>query len=161
FDLKKAKDRSHIVEGLIKAISILDELIQTIRSSKNKSNAKEKIISEYNFSDEQAEAILALQLYRLTNTDITSLENEQTELTKEIEGLESINSNENDLISKMKKELKAIKKQYHSERRTEIEDEIDDIKIDIEVTVASEEVLVSVTKDGYIKRTSLRSYSAS
>src|SRR5699024_4073039 len=87
FDLKIAKDRSHIVEGLIKAISILDELIQTIRSSKNKSNAKEKIISEYNFSDEQAEAILALQLYRLTNTDITSLENEQTELTKEIEVL--------------------------------------------------------------------------
>ena len=161
FDLKKAKDRSHIVEGLIKAISILDELIQTIRSSKNKSNAKEKIISEYNFTDAQAEAILALQLYRLTNTDITSLKNEQTELTKEIKGLESILSKESVLLSKMKKELKAIKKQYHSERRSEIEDEIDDIKIDIEVTVASEEVLVSVTKDGYIKRTSLRSYSAS
>src|SRR5690625_6825802 len=93
-----------------------------------KSNAKEKNISEYNFSDEQAEAILALQLYRLTNTDNTSLENEQTELTKEIEGLESTLSNENVLLSKMKKELKAIKKQYHSERRTEIEDEIDDIK---------------------------------
>src|SRR5699024_5273552 len=110
---------------------------------------------------EQAKAILALQLYRLANTDITSLKNEQTEITKEKEGLESIISNESDLLSKMKKELKAIEKQYHYARRSEIEDEIDDIQIDIEMTVASEEVLDSVTKDGYIKRTSLRSYSAS
>lgn len=161
FDLTKAKDRSHIVEGLTKAISILDELIQTIRTSANKSDAKEKIIAQYDFSDLQAEAVLSLQLYRLTNTDITSLTKEQAELSTEIKLLESILSSEKVLLSKIKKELKAVKKEYHSERRTTIVAEIEDIKIDIEVTVASEEVLVSMTKDGYIKRTSLRSYSAS
>ncbi len=161
FDLKKAKDRSHIVEGLIKAISILDELIQTIRTSANKSDAKDKIMEQYNFSDLQAEAILALQLYRLTNTDITMLTKEQDELTKEIKGLEAILSSEKVLLSKIKKELKKVKKEYHSDRQTQIVDEIEEIKIDIEVTVASEEVLVSITKDGYLKRTSLRSYSAS
>lgn len=161
FDLKKAQDRSHIVEGLIKAISILDELIQTIRTSANKKDAKEKIMQHYDFSDPQAEAILALQLYRLTNTDITLLTKEQETLTKEITGLENILSNEKVLLSKIKKELKAVKKEYNSDRKTEIEDEIEEIKIDIEVTVASEEVVVSVSKDGYLKRTSIRSYSAS
>lgn len=161
FDLTKAKDRSHIVEGLIKAISVLDELIQTIRTSANKSDAKEKIMAQYKFSDLQAEAILSLQLYRLTNTDITSLTEEQAELTKEINALEDILSSEKVLLSKIKKELKTVKKEYNSPRRTEIVAEIEDIKIDIEVTVASEEVLVSMTKDGYIKRTSLRSYTAS
>ena len=161
FDLNKAKNRSHIVEGLIKAISVLDELIQTIRNSANKSDAKNKIMDQYGFSDTQAEAILALQLYRLTNTDITLLTNEQEELKKEIESLESILASEKVLLTKIKKELRAVKKQYNSPRQTEIFDEIEEIKIDIEVTVASEEVLVSVTKDGYVKRTSLRSYSAS
>lgn len=161
FDLKKAQDRSHIVEGLIKAISILDELIQTIRTSTNKKDAKEKIMKQYGFSDSQSEAILALQLYRLTNTDITLLTKEQKALVKEIEELENILSNEKVLLSKIKKELKTVKKEYHSDRKTEVEDEIEEIKIDIEVTVASEEVVVSVSKDGYLKRTSIRSYSAS
>lgn len=161
FDLKKAQDRSHIVEGLIKAISILDELIQTIRTSTNKKDAKEKIMKQYGFSDPQSEAILALQLYRLTNTDITLLTKEQKALVKEIEELENILSNEKVLLSKIKKELKTVKKEYHSDRKTEVEDEIEEIKIDIEVTVASEEVVVSVSKDGYLKRTSIRSYSAS
>src|SRR5699024_1635869 len=128
FDLKKAQDRSHIVEGLIKAISILDELIQTIRTSTNKKDAKEKIMKQYGFSDSQSEAILALQLYRLTNTDITLLTKEQKALVKEIEELENILSNEKVLLSKIKKELKTVKKEYHSDRKTEVEDEIEEIK---------------------------------
>ena len=161
FDLTKAKDRSHIVEGLIKAISILDELIQTIRTSNNKSDAKEKIMTKYDFTDLQAEAILALQLYRLTNTDITLLTKEHTELSEQISGLEAILGSDKVLLSKIKKELKQLKKKYNSQRLTKIENEIEEIKIDIQVTVASEDVLVSVTKDGYLKRTSLRSYTAS
>lgn len=161
FDLEKAKDRAHIVEGLIKAISILDELIVTIRSSKDKSDAKKRIIAAYGFTEAQAEAIVMLQLYRLTNTDITQLEKEADELRKKIIEMESILGSEKKLYQTIKKELKQIKKQFSDSRRTRIEDEIEELKINIEVTVASEDVLVSVTRDGYLKRTSLRSYSAS
>ncbi|WP_068672243.1 DNA topoisomerase IV subunit A [Oceanobacillus sp. Castelsardo] len=161
FDLKKAKDRAHIVEGLIKAISILDELIATIRASKDKQDAKRQIIAKYDFTDAQAEAIVMLQLYRLTNTDITQLEKEANELKKEINQLEEILNSEKKLFQTIKQDLRNIKKTFADERRTVIEDEIEEIKIDIDVVVASEDVLVSVTKDGYIKRTSLRSYTAS
>jgi len=161
FDLKKARDRAHIVEGLIKAISILDELIATIRASKDKQDAKRQIIAKYDFTDAQAEAIVMLQLYRLTNTDITQLEKEADELKNEINRLEEILNSEKKLSQTIKKDLKNIKKIFADQRRTVIEDEIEEIKIDIDVMVASEDVLVSVTKDGYIKRTSLRSYSAS
>ena len=160
-DLHKAKERSHIVEGLIKAISILDELIQTIRASKNKADAKANIIAAYAFSDEQAEAILALQLYRLTNTDITELTEEQEELHKKIAKYEEILASPKKLLQTIKKDLRDIKKTYANNRLTEIEAKIEEIKINIEVTVPSETTIVSVTKEGYIKRTSLRSYSAS
>jgi len=161
FDLEKAKDRAHIVEGLIKAISILDELIVTIRSSKDKSDAKKRIITQYGFTEAQAEAIVMLQLYRLTNTDITQLEKEADELRKKIIDMESILGSEKKLYQTIKKELKQIKKLFSDSRRTKIEDKIEELKINIEVTVASEDVLVSVTRDGYLKRTSLRSYAAS
>lgn len=161
FDLKRAKDRAHIVEGLIKAISILDELIATIRASKNKADAKKQIIDKYEFTEAQAEAIVMLQLYRLTNTDITSLEKEAEELRDEISNLESILSSDKKLLQSIKKDLRKIKKQYGSSRLTSIESEIEELTIDIEVTVPSEDVLVSMTREGYIKRTSLRSYSAS
>ena len=161
FDLKKAKDRAHIVEGLIKAISILDKLIATIRASKDKRDAKEQIIAKYDFSDAQAEAIVMLQLYRLTNTDITSLEKEAAELRETIEKLEAILASENKLLQTIKKGLREIKRTFVDQRRTVIEDKIEELKINIEVTVASEDVLVSATRDGYLKRTSLRSYSAS
>lgn len=161
FDLKKAKDRAHIVEGLIKAISILDELIATIRVSKDKRDAKERIVARYDFSEAQAEAIVMLQLYRLTNTDITSLEKEAAELRKVIEKLEAILGNEDKLFQTIKRDLKQIKKTYADQRRTVIEDKIEELKINIEVMVASEDVLVSTTRDGYVKRTSLRSHSAS
>ncbi|WP_010649093.1 DNA topoisomerase IV subunit A [Oceanobacillus massiliensis] len=161
FDLKKAKDRAHIVEGLIKAISILDELIATIRASKDKSDAKQRIIAAYDFTEAQAEAIVMLQLYRLTNTDITQLEKEAADLRKTILGLEAILGSEKKLFQTIKKDLREIKKSFAEQRRTVIEDQIEELKINIEVTVASEDVLVSVTHDGYIKRTSLRSYGAS
>ncbi|MYL45348.1 DNA topoisomerase IV subunit A [Virgibacillus halodenitrificans] len=161
FDLRKAKDRAHIVEGLIKAISILDELIATIRSSKDKQDAKKQIIAKYDFTEAQAEAIVMLQLYRLTNTDITSLEKEADELRKKIAEYESMLQSENKLFQSIKKDLRQLKKQYSDRRRTVIEEQIEELKINIEVMVASEDVLVSTTRDGYIKRTSLRSYAAS
>ena len=161
YDLKQATDRAHIVEGLIKAISILDELIATIRASKDKGDAKKRIIEKYQFSEPQAEAIVMLQLYRLTNTDITSLEKEAKELRKQITELESILASEKKLLQTIKKDLKKIKKTFSTKRRSLIEDEIEELTVDIEVTVTSEEVLTSVTREGYVKRTSLRSYAAS
>ncbi|MFD2045763.1 DNA topoisomerase IV subunit A [Ornithinibacillus salinisoli] len=161
FDLKHAQDRAHIVEGLIKAISILDELIATIRASKDKQDAKRQIITKYDFTEAQAEAIVMLQLYRLTNTDISSLEQEAAELRKKITDLESILASEKKLFQTIKSDLRQLKKTYASQRRTTIQDKIEELTIDIEVMVASEDVLVSATRDGYIKRTSLRSYSAS
>ncbi|MDC3416275.1 DNA topoisomerase IV subunit A [Aquibacillus salsiterrae] len=161
FDLRKAKERSHIVDGLIKAISILDELIATIRASKDKQDAKARIQAAYGFTEPQAEAIVNLQLYRLTNTDITSLQKESEELQAKIQELELILTNESRLLDVIKADLKGLKKKYADPRRTVIEDKIEELKINLEVTVASEDVLVSVTKDGYVKRTSLRSYAAS
>lgn len=161
FDLNKANTRAHIVEGLIKAISILDELIVTIRSSKNKRDAKAKLIDLYQFTDEQAEAIVMLQLYRLTNTDITALKSESATLRTEIAKQEAVLQSEKKLFQSIKKDLRQIKKKYADGRRTIIENEIEELNINIEVMIASEDVLVSVTKSGYIKHTSLRSYSAS
>ncbi|MFC3038861.1 DNA topoisomerase IV subunit A [Virgibacillus xinjiangensis] len=161
YDLRKAKNRAHIVEGLIKAVSILDQLITTIRESKDKQDAKRRIIEAYGFTEVQAEAIVMLQLYRLTNTDITMLEKEAEELQKKIAEYESILSNEKKLHQTIKKDLKEIKKTFAEPRKTLIEDKIEELKINIEVMIASEDVLTSVTRDGYVKRTSLRSYAAS
>ncbi|MCQ6265952.1 DNA topoisomerase IV subunit A [Fictibacillus sp. WQ 8-8] len=161
YDLNKAKERQHVVEGLIKAISILDEVIAIIRGSKDKRNAKDNLIQKYSFTEAQAEAIVTLQLYRLTNTDVTTLENEASELEKKIAYLTGILNSEAKLFNVIKKELAEIKKKYSDERRTKIEDEIQEIKINMEVMIPSEEVMVTVTKDGYSKRSSLRSYSAS
>jgi topoisomerase IV subunit A len=160
-DLKKASDRQHIVEGLMKALSILDEVIATIRASKDKKDAKNNLIDQYKFTEAQSEAIVSLQLYRLTNTDITALREEAEELQKLIAELTEILESENKLFNVIKKELKAIKKQFADARRTQIEEKIEEIKINLEVLIASEDVMVSVTRDGYIKRTSLRSYAAS
>ncbi|MCR6096391.1 DNA topoisomerase IV subunit A [Salipaludibacillus agaradhaerens] len=161
FDLNKAKTRAHIVEGLIKAISILDDVIATIRESKDKGHAKEQLQQRYQFSEPQSEAIVNLQLYRLTNTDITTLEQEAKELQDTIEKLESILATDQNLISEIKKELRRIKKTYSENRRTMIEEEIEDLKINLEVVVPSEDVRVTVTREGYVKRSSIRSYTAS
>ncbi|KAA9196413.1 DNA topoisomerase IV subunit A [Enterococcus durans] len=161
FDLKKAQKRQHIVEGLMKALSILDEVIATIRESKDKKDAKKNLVDVFQFTEEQAEAIVTLQLYRLTNTDITELRAESESLIAQITELNKILSDDKELFSVMKKELREVKKKYANARMTKIEDEIEEIKIDTKVLVAQEDVVVSVTKEGYVKRTSLRSYSAS
>ncbi len=160
FDLEHAKARMHIVEGLIKAISILDEVIKVIRSSKNKQDSINNLVKKFNFTNEQAEAIVNLQLYRLTNTDISVLEEEFNNLKKIIKALELILSDEENLKAVMKDELRKIKKEYATDRITEIKDEITEIKIDTESMIPKEDCIVVVTRDGYIKRTSYRSYSA-
>lgn len=161
YELNKAKERQHIVEGLIKAISILDEVIATIRASKDKKDAKNNLIAKFQFTEQQAEAIVTLQLYRLTNTDITALQKEDEELSKKIDELTSILASEKKLFSVIKKELLQVKKTFADARRTKIEAEIEEIVINLEVLIPSEDVIVTVTKDGYIKRTSIRSYTAS
>ncbi|OCA91971.1 DNA topoisomerase IV subunit A [Pseudobacillus wudalianchiensis] len=161
YELAKAKARQHIVEGLIKALSILDEVIATIRASKDKRDAKANLMTAFDFTEAQAEAIVSLQLYRLTNTDITALQKEAEELAAEVEQLTAILASEKKLTSVIKKELKEVRKKYNDTRRTVIEKEIEEIKVNLEVLIPNEEVVVTVTKDGYIKRTSLRSYSAS
>ncbi len=161
FDLAHAKARYHIVEGLIKCISILDEVIKVIRASKNKQDAKMNLVKEFEFTEEQAEAIVILQLYRLTNTDVVALENEKASLEKIIKGLSAILGSEEVLKSVMKKDLNDVKENYKTPRITEIKDQITEIKIDTTAMIPKEDVVVLVTKDGYIKRTSFRSYTAS
>ena len=161
FDLEHAKARMHIVEGLIKALDILDEVIQTIRSSKNKSDAIANLVKEYLFTEKQAEAIVNLQLYRLTNTDVDVLKEEYNNLLIIIRGLEEILADENKLKSVMKDELRKIKNEYATPRKTEIKEEVTEIKIDTEAMIPKEDCIVVTTKDGYVKRVSLRSYQAS
>ena len=161
FDLAHAKARYHIVEGLIKCISILDEVIKVIRGSKNKSDAKDNLVKEFEFTEEQAEAIVTLQLYRLTNTDVVALENEKANLEKIISGLTAILGSEEVLKSVMKKDLRNVRDEYQTPRLTDIKEEITEIKIDETAMIPKEDVVVAVTKDGYIKRTSFRSYTSS
>ena len=150
FDLDRAKSEMHIVEGLIKALSILDDVIKTIRGSKNKADAKENLVKLYEFSEKQAEAIVMLQLYKLTNTDVTELMERKDSLIALIKELDEI----------MKDELRSIKKEYAAERKTLIEDEISEIKIDTTQMIPKEDCIVVVTKEGYVKRVSPRSYNA-
>ena len=161
FDLAHAKARYHIVEGLIKCISILDEVIKVIRGSKNKADAKDNLVKEFEFTEEQAEAIVTLQLYRLTNTDVVALENEKANLEKIISGLTAILGSEEVLKSVMKKDLRNVRDEYKTPRLTDIKEEITEIKIDETAMIPKEDVVVAVTKDGYIKRTSFRSYTSS
>lgn len=159
FDLDRAKSEMHIVEGLIKALSILDDVIKTIRGSKNKADAKENLVKLYEFSEKQAEAIVMLQLYKLTNTDVTELMERKDSLLSLIKELEEILNDENKLKSVMKDELRSIKKEYAAERKTLIEDEISEIKIDTTQMIPKEDCIVVVTKEGYVKRVSPRSYN--
>lgn len=161
YELDKAEKRQHIVDGLIKALSILDEVIATIRGSKDKKDAKNNLIIQHQFTEEQAEAIVTLQLYRLTNTDITQLKEEAESLELLIAELQKIITNEAELLKVIKKELREVKKQYGQQRLTDIQEEIQEIKIETEVLVTQEDVVVTVTHEGYIKRSSLRSYAAS
>ena len=161
YDLDHAEKRMHIVEGLMKALSILDEVIALIRHSKNKKDAKDNLVKEFDFTEAQAEAIVMLQLYRLTNTDIVALEEEHEELQKLIEDYRNILDNHDALLNVIKEELTDIRKRFKTSRLSSIEAEISEIKIDKEIIVPSEEVILSVTRHGYIKRTSTRSFNAS
>ncbi len=161
YELRKASERQHIVAGLMKALSILDEVIATIRASKDKRNAKDNLIAKFQFTEPQAEAIVSLQLYRLTNTDITALRKEAEELARKIEELTLILGSEQKLLTVIKKDLKEVKKRFADERRSLVQAEIEELKINLEVMVPNEDVIVTVTDQGYVKRTSQRSYAAS
>ncbi len=161
FDLDVYKERMHIIEGLIKALSILDDVIKTIRASKNKADAEINLSKEYGFTDRQSKAIVALQLYKLTNTDVTELKAEFEDLKNKIKALELILSDENKLKSLMKHELKKVKDEYGTSRKTEIRDEITEIKIDTVKMIPKEDVIVVVSNEGYIKRVSNRSMESS
>lgn len=161
FDKEKAEKRLHIVEGLIRVISILDEVIALIRASENKADAKENLKVSYDFTEEQAEAIVTLQLYRLTNTDVVVLQEEEAELRGKIAMLAAIIGDERTMYNLMKKELREVKRQFATPRLSSLEDTAKVIEIDTASLIAEEDTYVSVTKAGYIKRTSPRSFSAS
>ena len=160
FDLEHSKKRLHIVEGFIKALDILDEVIKTIRKSKNKADAIENLVKEYDFTTEQATAIVMMQLYKLTNTDVTDLQNEHANLLELIKYLTSVINDESVLKVVMKEELRSIKKEFASPRRTIIKDEITEIKIDELSMIPKEDFIVSVSKSGYIKKLSVKVYNA-
>ena len=161
FDKAKAEKRLHIVEGLIRVISILDEVIALIRASENKADAKENLKVSYDFTEEQAEAIVTLQLYRLTNTDVVVLEEEEAELRERIAMLAAIIGDERTMYNLMKRELRDVKKKFGNPRLSELQDTANAIEIDTASLIVEEETYVSVTRSGYIKRTSPRSFSAS
>lgn len=160
FDLEHSKKRLHIVEGFIKALDILDEVIKTIRKSKNKADAIENLVKEYLFTTEQATAIVMMQLYKLTNTDVTDLQNEHANILELIKYLTSVINDESVLKGVMKEELRSIKKEFATPRRTIIKDEITEIKIDELSMIPKEDFIVSVSKSGYIKKLSVKVYNA-
>ena len=160
FDLGKAKQRLEIVEGLIHALDILDQVIKTIRASKDKKDAKNNLIKEFDFTPNQAEAIVSLQLYRLTNTDVNQLKAEQADLNEKIATYEDILNNQDVLEKVVVKELNQVKKDFGSPRRTEITEKAAKIEINEKALVADETVRVLVSRDGYLKRSSLRSYQS-
>ncbi|AIG65400.1 DNA topoisomerase IV subunit A [Weissella tructae] len=161
YDLKKALNRQHIVTGLIKMMSILDQVIATIRGSKDRKDAKNNLVQTFDFTEVQAEAIVTMQLYRLTNTDVTQLEAENTELSEKIQHFNLVLSDPKALRKVLRDELKAIKKEYATPRLSTIEAEVEELKIDQNVTVVTEDVMLLVSKGGYVKRSSIRSYNAS
>ncbi|ALL03064.1 Topoisomerase IV subunit A [Streptococcus anginosus] len=161
FDKAKAEKRLHIVEGLIRVISILDEVIALIRASENKADAKENLKVSYDFTEEQAEAIVTLQLYRLTNTDVVILEEEQAELREKIAMLSAIIGDERTMYNLMKRELREVKKKFGNPRLSELQDTANAIEIDTASLIVEEETFVSVTRGGYLKRTSPRSFNSS
>lgn len=161
YELEKAEERAHVLEGLVKALNILDEVIETIKASKNKSNASDNLIAKFGFTERQADAILTLQLYRLTNLEITQLEKEHGEISKKIKQLRAILDSEKKLMAVIEAELLEIKEKYQIERRSSIQNEVDELKVKLEVLVNSEDVLFTISHEGYIKRTSMLSFTRS
>jgi topoisomerase-4 subunit A len=160
-ELDIAKKRYHIVEGFIKAINVLDEVIATIRNSKSKKDASDNLMSKFEFSDAQAQAILELMLYRLTGLEIEIFEKEYANLGKIIKKLEKILSSEKELLKVVKTELKEISDKYGNKRRTQVIKDDNKSKIDIEELIVVEEVMITISKDGFIKRIPLKNYNRS
>ncbi|MCK9862610.1 DNA gyrase subunit A [Paenibacillus sp. ATY16] len=161
YELEKAEERAHVVEGLVKALNILDEVIATIKASKNRADAQNNLVAKYGFSERQADAILTLQLYRLTNLEITSLEKELKETQKKIAYLRSILESEKKLLGVIKDELTEIREKYGIDRRSSIRGEVEELKVNLEVMVQSEDVIVTLSEEGYMKRTSMLSFTRS
>lgn len=161
YDLEKAEDRAHVLEGLVKALNILDQVIETIKRSKNRQDAQHNLVAEYGFSERQADAILTLQLYRLTNLEITQLEKEHADTLKKIALYRSILDNPRKLLGVIKDELTEIRDKFGIDRRSVIQGEVEEIKVNLEVTVPAEDVIVSLSREGYVKRTSLLSFTRS
>ncbi|GLX71042.1 DNA topoisomerase IV subunit A [Paenibacillus glycanilyticus] len=161
YELEKAEERAHVVEGLVKALNILDEVIATIKASKNRADAQNNLVAKYGFSERQADAILTLQLYRLTNLEITSLEKEWKETQKRIAYLRSILESEKKLLGVIKDELTEIREKFGIDRRSAIRGEVEELKVNLEVMVQSEDVIVTLSEEGYMKRTSLLSFTRS
>jgi len=161
YELEKALDRMHVLEGLAKALSILDEVVATIRASKNRADAQANLVARFEFTERQADAILTLQLYRLTNLEITSIEKELNEAQKSVAYLQGILSSEKKLLGVIKTEIGEIRTKYGIDRRSEIQGEVEELKVNLEVMVAPEDVIVTLSHEGYIKRTSLLSYTRS
>ncbi|SMF87107.1 topoisomerase-4 subunit A [Paenibacillus uliginis N3/975] len=161
YELERAEDRAHVLEGLVKALNILDEVIAAIKASKNRQDAQNNLQWMFGFTERQADSILTLQLYRLTNLEIHSLQKELDDLMKKIEGLRAILDNDKKLISVIRKELMEIRDKYGIDRRSLIQEEVEEIKVNLEVMVAAEDVLVTLSNDGYIKRTSMLSFTRS
>lgn len=161
FELEKLEDRAHVLEGLVKALNILDEVIAAIKASKNRQDAQNNLQWMFGFTERQADSILTLQLYRLTNLEITSLQKELEDIKKKIATLRGILESDKKLIAVIRKELTEIRDKYGVDRRSEIQGEVEELKVNLEVLVAQEEVLVTLSHEGYIKRTSMLSFTRS
>ncbi|MFB5759158.1 DNA gyrase subunit A [Paenibacillus medicaginis] len=161
FELEKAEDRAHVLEGLVKALNILDEVIAAIKASKNRQDAQNNLQWMFGFSERQADSILTLQLYRLTNLEITSLEKELADIQKKIAQLRAILDSDRKLINVIRKELLEIRERFGIDRRSAIQEEVEEIKVNLEVMVSSEDVLVTLSRQGYVKRISLLSFTRS
>jgi topoisomerase-4 subunit A len=161
YELEKAEDRAHVLQGLVKALNILDEVIATIKASKNRQDAQKNLVDQYGFTERQADAILTLQLYRLTNLEIHALEKELRELQKLIDNLQGILNNPAKLIKVIKDELTEIRNKFGMDRRSSIQGEVEELKVNVEVLVNAEDVLVTLSKEGYVKRTSKLSFTRS
>ncbi|WP_308634443.1 DNA gyrase subunit A [Paenibacillus silvisoli] len=161
YELEKAEDRAHVLEGLAKALNLLDEVIATIKASKNRQDAQQNLVAKFTFTERQADAILTLQLYRLTNLEITSIEKELKDIQKRIAYLRSILDSGKKLVSVIKEEMGEIREKYGIDRRSDIQGEVEELKVNLEVIVPAEDVLVTLSQEGYIKRTSKLSFTRS
>ncbi|AJY77107.1 DNA gyrase subunit A [Paenibacillus beijingensis] len=161
YELEKAEDRAHVLEGLVKALNILDDVIAAIKASKNRQDAQNNLVAKFGFSERQADAILTLQLYRLTNLEIHSLEKELKEIAKRVAYLKAILDSEKKLLNVIRDELLEIREKYGIDRRSEIRGEVEELKVNLEVMVNPEDVIVSLSRDGYVKRTSILSFTRS